>query len=376
MAHDVFITYSAQDKPYADAICNGLESNGIRCWVAPRDIVPGTNWPAAVLTAIRQSRVMLLVFSRHSNASRQVLREIERAVNGGLMVIPVRIEDAQPSESMEFFLGVPHWLDAITPPIEQHIKRMVSVVGSLLGTDTEPLAARAADSTLTASRHADPTGKSISQYVRRHQRRAWVAGAALAAAAFLFVAWTQLRPRASVQRPAPAGLVPYSPTSDDSVYSPADQAGSGARPEDRAAAATPARVLATVAVPENSSWHVAVNSTLNKIYVSGGASGNQQVTVIDGRTHSSETIGVGSGTSIDVATSRYWSAGVYSPAAAVARDGRTNEVVATVPLRGCPISTTVDAVNRRVWVSAQCADYIAVIHADSFEEIIQFPSGV
>src|SRR5688572_7641625 len=98
MSHDVFITYSAEDKPYADAICNGLESNGIRCWVAPRDIVPGVEWPRAVMEAIRKSRVMLLVFSRHSNASRQVLREVERAVHGGLMVIPVRIENAEPSE--------------------------------------------------------------------------------------------------------------------------------------------------------------------------------------------------------------------------------------------------------------------------------------
>jgi Mg-chelatase subunit ChlD len=36
MAHDVFISHSARDKPYADAVCAKLESRGLRCWIAPR----------------------------------------------------------------------------------------------------------------------------------------------------------------------------------------------------------------------------------------------------------------------------------------------------------------------------------------------------
>ena len=49
MAHDVFISHSARDKPYADAMCAKLESRGIRCWIAPRDIRPGMEWGAAIL---------------------------------------------------------------------------------------------------------------------------------------------------------------------------------------------------------------------------------------------------------------------------------------------------------------------------------------
>lgn len=39
--HDVFISYAAADKPVADAACATLESRKIRCWIAPRDVVPG-----------------------------------------------------------------------------------------------------------------------------------------------------------------------------------------------------------------------------------------------------------------------------------------------------------------------------------------------
>ncbi len=121
MAHDVFISHSARDKPIADAVCAKLESRGIRCWIAPRDIRPGMEWGAALLEAIDGARVMLLVFSSHANGSPQISREVERAVSKGVVVVPVRLEDVKPTGNLEYFLGTPHWLDAITPPFERHL---------------------------------------------------------------------------------------------------------------------------------------------------------------------------------------------------------------------------------------------------------------
>jgi TolB-like protein/Tfp pilus assembly protein PilF len=119
--HDVFISHSARDKPYADAVCAKLESRGVRCWIAPRDIAPGMEWGAALLEAIDDSRVMLLVFSSQANNSPQISREVERAVHKGLIVLPVRVEDVVPTGNLEYFLGTPQWLNAITPPFEQYL---------------------------------------------------------------------------------------------------------------------------------------------------------------------------------------------------------------------------------------------------------------
>ena len=69
MAHDVFISYSATDKPVADAVCAHLEADGIRCWVAPRDILPGQEYGAALVAAIEASRILALVLSRSAAAS-------------------------------------------------------------------------------------------------------------------------------------------------------------------------------------------------------------------------------------------------------------------------------------------------------------------
>lgn len=78
MAHDVFISYSSKDKPTAEAACAVLEQNGIRCWIAPRDITPGINWGGSIIDAINHARVMVLVFSGHANQSPQVERNRTR----------------------------------------------------------------------------------------------------------------------------------------------------------------------------------------------------------------------------------------------------------------------------------------------------------
>jgi TIR domain len=133
MAHDVFVSYSSKDKPTADAVCAVLESHGIRCWVAPRDILPGSDWGGSIIEAIRCARAMVLIFSANANASPQIKREVERAVNKGIPVIPLRIEDVVPTASLEYFISTPHWLDAFTPPLERHLQYLAEVVGKIVG---------------------------------------------------------------------------------------------------------------------------------------------------------------------------------------------------------------------------------------------------
>jgi hypothetical protein len=124
MAHDVFVSYSNKDKPVADAVVAGLENNGIRCWVAPRDITPGISWGEAIVSAIEGSRFMVIILSGNSNRSKQVVREVERAVANNVIIIPFRIENIDPTGAMAYFLSTEHWLDAITPPLERHIEKL------------------------------------------------------------------------------------------------------------------------------------------------------------------------------------------------------------------------------------------------------------
>ena len=132
MPHDVFISHSSSDKPTADAICASLEREKLRCWIAPRDILPGKHWGEAIVEAIEASKLMVVVLSQSSNESAQVMREVERAVHNGVVIIPFRVDDVSLSKSLEFFLSTPHWLDALTPPLESHIQKLAKTARDLL----------------------------------------------------------------------------------------------------------------------------------------------------------------------------------------------------------------------------------------------------
>lgn len=133
MSVDVFLSHSHVDKVFADAICHRLEAADIRCWVAPRDIRPGDDWAEAIIDAMDRAQMLVLVFSASANNSPQVRREVERAVNKGLMVLPFRIENVPLSKSLEYFISTQHWLDAITGDLEVHLDELCRCVAMLLG---------------------------------------------------------------------------------------------------------------------------------------------------------------------------------------------------------------------------------------------------
>src|SRR5947208_5353264 len=133
MAHDIFISHSSKDKPAADDVCNALENVGVRCWIAPRDVQPGRSFAGEITRAIQQSKAMVLIFSAHSNGSEQVLREVQLAVSSHLHILQFRIEEVRPNDDLTYFLSTPHWLDALTPPLERHLQRLLAAVKALRG---------------------------------------------------------------------------------------------------------------------------------------------------------------------------------------------------------------------------------------------------
>ncbi len=133
MAHDVFISYSSRDKTVADAACATLESKGIRCWIAPRDILPSADWDSSIVRAIKGSRVMVLVFSSNTNSSPDMIRrEVWLAAKRNIPIIPLRVENVVPADEFEFILSTPHWLDAFTPPLQKHLEYLADVIRGIL----------------------------------------------------------------------------------------------------------------------------------------------------------------------------------------------------------------------------------------------------
>jgi uncharacterized RDD family membrane protein YckC len=132
MVHDVFISYAYDDKLIADAICAKLEQNQIRCWISPRDVAPGEKLAGAIVSAIDRSSLIVVVFSRRADESNLVRNEIERAFTHEKIIIPFRIENVEPSDELQYFIGSRHWLDAITPPLEEHLNHLLDTVSRII----------------------------------------------------------------------------------------------------------------------------------------------------------------------------------------------------------------------------------------------------
>lgn len=76
---DVFVSYASQDVAIADAVVATLEKSGIKCWIAPRNVTPGALYADGIIRAINEAKVLVLVLSASSIASKHVGKEVERA---------------------------------------------------------------------------------------------------------------------------------------------------------------------------------------------------------------------------------------------------------------------------------------------------------
>ena len=79
--YDVFISYSHEDKVVANAIYEYLQSKNIRCFIDSHDLQKGKNWSKLLPSAIRNSRLMLAIFSHSFNISSHTDHEIAIAAN-------------------------------------------------------------------------------------------------------------------------------------------------------------------------------------------------------------------------------------------------------------------------------------------------------
>ena len=116
MKYDVFISHSSKDNQLAMQLCNFLESDGIKCWIAPRDVTAGIPYAQAIFEGIDESQVMLLLFSTESNKSRHVEREVDRAFIKEKIIIPFRISNVDMSDILSYYIGVNHYIDGIPEP--------------------------------------------------------------------------------------------------------------------------------------------------------------------------------------------------------------------------------------------------------------------
>lgn len=146
-ARDVFISYASQDKAVADAVCEALEKAGLQCWIAPRDVRPGTVYADAIVGAINESKTLVLVLSANAMPSAHVGREVERAASKRKQLIAFRVDTTPLSRELEYFLSNSQWIDVGPGGIHAATAKLIDAIRGHLtpGTPSAPYKPPAVD---------------------------------------------------------------------------------------------------------------------------------------------------------------------------------------------------------------------------------------
>ena len=136
MKYDVFISYSSHDQKVVEGLCAYLEQHKIRCFVTYRDIPRGVVWARAIVEALDESRMMVVVFSEHFNNSDQVDREIELASEDKKPILTFRITNDAFKGAKKYYLKNINWIDAFPNP-EQVFGSVADNIARLLGLNLE-----------------------------------------------------------------------------------------------------------------------------------------------------------------------------------------------------------------------------------------------
>lgn len=106
----IFISHSSRDAHEAEQLVSYLESRGLSCWLAPRDIPGASAYAEALVDGIDGADLMVVLLSEHANHSQHVIREINRAVDKRKAILPVQMGTFDLSKAMQYYLSHTQWL--------------------------------------------------------------------------------------------------------------------------------------------------------------------------------------------------------------------------------------------------------------------------
>lgn len=105
----IFLCHASEDKKQVLSFYERLKAAGFNPWLDKMDLLPGHNWDGEIRRALKQSRFIIIFFSKFSVSKRSyVQREYKLALDaleeipeGQIFVIPVRLDDCRIPEPFQ-----------------------------------------------------------------------------------------------------------------------------------------------------------------------------------------------------------------------------------------------------------------------------------
>lgn len=103
---DIFISYSRKDIAIAREIKKKVETKtSVSCWMDMEGIESGSQFQDVIISAINETKIVLLLLSENSMESPWVKKEINFAYEKHKKVVPINIDGSQPADWFLFIFA-------------------------------------------------------------------------------------------------------------------------------------------------------------------------------------------------------------------------------------------------------------------------------
>jgi hypothetical protein len=130
--HDVYICYDDEDKEKANSICHLLEEHNIKCWIKSRDY-SSRDSVDRISQAIRDSKCMVIIYSKNSKTSNRVVTEVDIAFSSAIKMLAFNIDGTNKKGDLEFFLKNKKFINAY-PKTPEQLELLVRDTSEITGT--------------------------------------------------------------------------------------------------------------------------------------------------------------------------------------------------------------------------------------------------
>jgi hypothetical protein len=89
----IFFSYSRDDSGFVLKLAQELRDAGADVWLDQLDIKPGSRWDRSIEKALDASKTVLVILSKTSVASHNVMDEVSYAMEEGKKIVPVLFEE-------------------------------------------------------------------------------------------------------------------------------------------------------------------------------------------------------------------------------------------------------------------------------------------
>ncbi|MEO0466903.1 MAG: toll/interleukin-1 receptor domain-containing protein [Pseudomonadota bacterium] len=119
-AKQVFISYAHADADAVLPLVDVVEAAGKSVWIDRDGMRAGQGWAGMIVRAIKAARMVCLMCSERAFASDHVRREVYLADKYKKGILPVRLDQSDMPEDIEYFLAGVQWVDLDGLPLDQH----------------------------------------------------------------------------------------------------------------------------------------------------------------------------------------------------------------------------------------------------------------